>query len=54
MNANAFNPVTRLGAVKSLGIFDEKMFLNEVATPLLAQLGLTRNDIRGPKIHTVK
>ncbi|MCE9565150.1 MAG: acyl-ACP desaturase [Planctomycetes bacterium] len=43
----------RLGAVKSLGIFDEKLFFNEVATPLLNQLGLTRNDLRGPKIHKV-
>ena len=44
----------RVAAVKALKIFDEGMFLTEVATPLLSQLGLTRADIRGPKVHTVK
>ena len=43
----------RAAAVKALGIFDERVFLNEVVTPLLAQLGLTRADIRGPKVHRV-
>jgi acyl-[acyl-carrier-protein] desaturase len=44
----------RVAAIKSLKIFDEQVFLTEVVTPLLAQLGLTRADLRGPKIHTVK
>lgn len=44
----------RLAAVKELHIFDEKLFFTEVATPLLTALGLTRADLRGPKIHTVK
>jgi hypothetical protein len=30
------------------------VFLTEVVTPLLTQLGLTRADLRGPKVHTVK
>jgi acyl-[acyl-carrier-protein] desaturase len=44
----------RVANIKALKIFDEGVFLNEVATPLLAQLGLTRADLRGPKIHAVK
>jgi len=44
----------RVAAIKSMKIFDEGMFLNEVATPLLSQLGLTRADIRGPKAHAVR
>jgi acyl-[acyl-carrier-protein] desaturase len=44
----------RVAAIKALMIFDEGVFLNEVVTPLLAQLGLTRADIRGPKVHAVK
>jgi len=44
----------RLAAVKSLKIFDDQMFLYEVVTPLLTQLGLTRADIRGPKVFAVK
>jgi acyl-[acyl-carrier-protein] desaturase len=44
----------RVAAIKALKIFDEGVFLNEVATPLLAQLGLTRADIRGSKVHTMK
>ena len=44
----------RVEAIRSLKIFDERVFLTEVMTPLLGQLGLTRADIRGPKVHTVK
>jgi acyl-[acyl-carrier-protein] desaturase len=44
----------RAEAIKSLGIFDERVFLTEVVTPLLAQLGLTRADIRGPRVHTTR
>ena len=44
----------RVAAVKALKIFDEGMFLTEVVTPLLGQLGLTRADIRGPKVHALK
>ena len=43
----------RIAAVKELKIFDEGNYLNDVVTPLLAQLGLTRADIRGPKMHKV-
>src|SRR5262245_21855206 len=41
----------RVAAVKALHIFDERVFYEEVMMPLLAQLGLTRADIRGPKVH---
>jgi acyl-[acyl-carrier-protein] desaturase len=44
----------RVEAIKSLKIFNEQVFLTEVVTPLLNQLGLTRADLRGPKVHTVK
>ena len=44
----------RVAAIKALKIFDEGVFLTEVVTPLLGQLGLTRADIRGPKVHAVK
>jgi acyl-[acyl-carrier-protein] desaturase len=44
----------RAEAIKSLGIFDERVFLTEVVTPLLAQLGLTRADIRGPRVHRTR
>lgn len=44
----------RAEAVQALGIFDERVFYTEVVTPLLDQLGLTRADIRGPKVHAVK
>ncbi len=44
----------RVAAIKSLKIFDESVFLTEVVTPLLTQLGLTRADLRGPKVHSVK
>ncbi|MBA4191223.1 MAG: hypothetical protein C0467_24850 [Planctomycetaceae bacterium] len=44
----------RVAKIKAMKIFDEGMFLNEVATPLLNQLGLTRADIRGPKVHAVR
>jgi acyl-[acyl-carrier-protein] desaturase len=43
----------RVAAVKALGIFDEGVFFTEVVTPLLAQLGLKRADIRGKKVHPV-
>ena len=39
----------RMADITALGIFDERIYLNEVVTPLLAQLGLTRADIRGPR-----
>lgn len=41
----------RVEAIKVLKIFDERVFLTEVVAPLLGQLGLTRADIRGPKVH---
>jgi acyl-[acyl-carrier-protein] desaturase len=44
----------RVAAIKALGLFDERVFYDEVATPLLAQLGLTRADLRSPKIHTAR
>ncbi len=44
----------RIAAVKDLGIFTESNYLNDVVTPLLSQLGLTRADIRGPKMHVAK
>ena len=43
----------RLAAVEALHIFDERVYLEEVVTPLLTQLGLTRADIRGRKVHPV-
>ena len=43
----------RVAAVRALGIFDERVFLAEVMAPLLAQLGLTRADIRGHHPHRV-
>ena len=43
----------RVAAIKALKIFDEGVFLTEVVTPLLGQLGLTRADLRGPKVHPV-
>jgi acyl-[acyl-carrier-protein] desaturase len=44
----------RLAAVKELHIFDERNYLEDVVTPLLSQLGLTRADLRGPKMHVAK
>ncbi|MBX3400488.1 MAG: acyl-ACP desaturase [Gemmataceae bacterium] len=44
----------RIAAVKELKIFDEGNYLNDVVTPLLNQLGLTRADIRGKKMHVAK
>ncbi len=44
----------RIAAVKELKIFDEGNYLNDVVTPLLSQLGLTRADIRGKKMHVAK
>jgi acyl-[acyl-carrier-protein] desaturase len=43
----------RAAAIKSLNIFDERVYYNDVVTPLLSQLGLTRADIRGKKVHPV-
>lgn len=40
----------RVAAVKALKIFDEQVFFNEVFTPLLQKLGLTRADLRRRKI----
>lgn len=36
----------RIAAVKSLGIFNEEMFLHQVLEPILERLGLTRADLR--------
>jgi acyl-[acyl-carrier protein] desaturase len=44
----------RVAAIKALNIFDEQVFYGEVVVPLLNQLGLTRADIRGRKVHPVK
>ncbi len=44
----------RAADIQALGIFDERVYLTEVVTPLLAQLGLTRADIRGPRAIAVK
>ena len=40
----------RAEAVRSLGIFDEKVFLTEVYQPLMHQLGLTRADLKPKKV----
>jgi acyl-[acyl-carrier-protein] desaturase len=44
----------RAAAIRALGIFDERVFLTEVVTPLLARLGLTRADVRGPRVHATR
>jgi acyl-[acyl-carrier-protein] desaturase len=39
----------RIAAIKEMGIFDEGLFFNNVYTPLMNRLGLTRNDLRAPR-----
>jgi acyl-[acyl-carrier-protein] desaturase len=41
----------RVEGVRALNIFNEEVFFNEVFTPLLHRLGLTRADLRQKKIH---
>ena len=40
----------RAEAVRSLGIFDERVFLSEVYQPLMRRLGLSRTDLRPKKV----
>jgi acyl-[acyl-carrier-protein] desaturase len=44
----------RVAAVKSLGIFDEQVYYNEVYLPILKRLGLTRADLRQRKVVATK
>ena len=39
----------RIAAIKEMKIFDEGLFFNDVYTPLMNRLGLTRNDLRAPR-----
>jgi hypothetical protein len=39
----------RIAAIREMGIFDEGLFYNNVYTPLMSRLGLTRNDLRAPR-----
>jgi acyl-[acyl-carrier-protein] desaturase len=42
---------SRIEAVRSLNIFSEEIFFTEVYTPIIQQLGLTKNDLKPKKIH---
>ena len=41
-----FDGRRRVEAINSMHIFDEAIFLTDVYEPLLARLGLTKNDLR--------
>jgi acyl-[acyl-carrier-protein] desaturase len=43
----------RVETVRSLGIFDERVFHGEVYLPLMHQLGLTRADLKPKKVFAV-
>ncbi|HEX3148204.1 MAG TPA: acyl-ACP desaturase [Gemmataceae bacterium] len=43
----------RAEAVRSLGIFDERVFHGEVYTPLMRKLGLTRADLKPKKVFAM-
>ena len=44
----------RVEAVRSLKIFDEQVFIEEVYRPLIQRLGLTRADLKPKKVFATK